>query len=129
MGETTTTNVIYEESTEITLADGSKQMVYASEDGGALTVEANQAVPENTILISPHLQSGFRVEATDINGKPLYPVEVQTNKTDAAFHELGHVIYRGGYNQEKVIDFNNEVRSLIRMYPRPYDASHNSTVK
>ena len=57
MNETTITNVVYGQETEISLVDGTTQTVQASQGGGALAVLAseNAGVTQNTLLIDPSL--------------------------------------------------------------------------
>lgn len=138
MNESTTTDIIYEESTQITLNDGTKVQVKASDGGGAVTVLASEnKVSKNTILISPTAKAEFNVFAvtpayykTPIdpnNGARFTETKVQSNQTDLTFHELGHVV-NSGKSQDRVINFNNLVRKIIGLNPRPYDETHNSNV-
>jgi len=53
---------------------------------------------------------------------------IADNKTADTFHEFGHVINRGK-SQDKVLDYENLARKQLGLSPRPYDETHNRTVK
>jgi RHS repeat-associated protein len=140
MNESTITNVVHGESTQITDNNGNTTTVNASAGGGALTVLAseNSNLSQNTILISPSLPAQisvmevtpayFMLPIDPANGVRFKQTAIKTNLTDVILHEIGHVIYQG-QTQDKVIDFNNRVRNILRLPKRPYDETHNRTVK
>ncbi|MDR1764311.1 MAG: RHS repeat-associated core domain-containing protein [Dysgonamonadaceae bacterium] len=140
MNESTITNVVYGENTQITDNNGNTSTINASVAGGAVTVLAseNPTLSQNTILISPSMPAQMTVmEVTSAyymqpinpaNGARFRETTVQTNFADVTFHELGHVIYQG-QSQDKVIDFNNRVRKILNLPKRPYDETHNRTVR
>jgi RHS repeat-associated protein len=139
MNESTTTNVVYGESTQITDNNGNTSTINASIAGGAVTVLAseNSNLSQNTILINPSLPAQMTVmEVTSAyyltpvdpaNGARFKETTVKTNVSDVTLHELGHVIYQG-QPQNKVIDFNNRVRKILNLPKRPYDETHNRNV-
>jgi len=135
----TITNMIFGESTEITLNSGETITKNASEGGGALSVLVGENdVSENTILVDPNSSSTMKVMTVtsayynegpiDPTGPPRFkPMSVQTNLADKTFHEIGHVRYRGK-SQDKTLDFNNRARSILKLKSRPYDETHNRKV-
>jgi RHS repeat-associated protein len=139
MNESTTTNVVYGESTQITDNSGNTSTINASIAGGAVTVLAseNPNLSQNTILINPSMPAQMTVmEVTSAyyltpvdpaNGARFKETTVKTNVSDVTLHELGHVIYQG-QPQNKVIDFNNRVRKILNLPKRPYDETHNRNV-
>jgi hypothetical protein len=70
----------------------------------------------------------FKKPIIESNGPRFKETKIQTNVTDATFHELGHIIYQGR-TQNKVINFNNRVRKILKFTNRPDDESHNITIK
>jgi len=121
MGEETTTNVIYEASTQITMNDGTTQTVNASDGGGAVTVLASENnVSQNTILIDPNMSTSYNVMAVTpayyiqpidpANGARFQSTTVTGDVNNTTFHELGHVVYQG-QSQDKVINYDNAARS------------------
>jgi len=140
MNESTITNVVYGESTQITDNNGNTTTINASKGGGALTVLVgeNPNLSQNTVLISPSIPSEITVMAVTpayylspidpANGARFKETTVQTNVNDATFHEIGHVIYKG-QTQNKVIDFNNTIRTILNLPKRPYDETHNRNVR
>jgi len=53
---------------------------------------------------------------------------VPSNLASSTFHEIGHVIYKG-QTQNKVLDYENKARKQMGLSLRPYDETHNRTVK
>jgi len=141
MNETTTTNVVFGESTTITLNDGTTQTVKAADGGGAVTVLVGENnVSQNTVLIDPNnpevnsqvsvfaVTSAYYLKPIDpANGARFEQKTIKTNTAASTFHELGHVIYRGN-TQDKVIDYENKARKQMGLPNRPYDETHNKTV-
>jgi hypothetical protein len=138
MNESTTTNVVYGESTQITDNNGNTITLNASAGGGAFTalVSENSNLSQNTILIDPSISQFTVNKVTSVyyimpidpaNGDRFIPTTIQTNVNDATFHEFGHVIYQG-QTQDKIIDFNNRVRKILNLPKRPYDETHNRNV-
>ncbi len=139
MNETIITNVVYGETTEITLSDGSTSTVAASQGGGALAVLAseNEGITQNTLLIDPslHHKTLNVMEVTSayynssIGNNPRFKQSTfRTNIQDLFFHELGHVIYQG-QSQDKVLNYNNIFRKIIGLPKRKPDETHNKTIK
>ena len=140
MNESTITNVIYGESTQITDNNGNTSTINASMGSGALVVLAseNPNLSQNTILISPSMPaqmtvmevtSAYYIQPIDpANGARFRETTIQTNLTDATLHEIGHVVYQG-QTQNKVIDFNNSARKILNLPKRPYDETHNRNVR
>lgn len=121
MGEETTTNVIYEASTQITMNDGTTQTVNASAGGEAVTVLASENnVSQNTILIGPNASTSFNVMAVTpayyikpidpANGARFQSTTVTGDVNSTTFHELGHVVYQG-QSQDNVINYDNAARN------------------
>lgn len=100
--------------------------------GGALSILSNN----NILLISPNAPNSVNVyEVTDAyyineidpsNGDRFIPKTIETNITDRTFHEIGHAIY-DGMPQDKVLKYNNYVRSLLGLRRRRPDEEHNLT--
>ena len=125
MNDKTVTNVVYESSTELTTANGSSITLNTAEWGGAMTFLASEnkhtGIKSNTILIDPNMSSTLTVFAVNDNyynsggvameGYSTSRVNVTTSVGNATWHELGHVRYEGK-NQNKVLGFDNMVRSL-----------------
>jgi RHS repeat-associated protein len=121
MGEESTTNVIYEASTQITMNDGTTQTINASAGGEAVTVLASENnVSQNTILIDPNASTSFNVMAVTqayylkpidpANGARFQSTAVTGDLNSTTFHELGHVVYQG-QSQDNVIIYDNAARS------------------
>ena len=141
MDEKTITNVVFGESTTITLNDGTTQTVRAADGGGAVTVLVGENnVSQNTVLIDPNnsginnqvsvfaVTSAYYLKPIDpANGARFEQKTIKTNTAVSLFHELGHVIYRGN-TQDKVIDYENKAREQMGLPDRPYDETHNRTV-
>lgn len=140
MGETTTTNMFFGESTTITMKDGTTGTVKAADGGGAVTVLVGENnVSQNTILIDPKTANKsmsifaitdayYKRPIDPANGARFEQKTIPGNLGTSTFHELGHVIYRG-QTQDKVLDYENKVRKQMGLPKRPYDETHNSTVK
>ena len=118
--------LIYGKSVNYTDENGVLKTVYASDYGGALTVlNPNKG---NTILVDPSITSVKVYELKDANNpnidnhKP--PIFIETNTTDMIFHEMGHIIYKGK-PQNKVLEFNNQVRKILNLRERKPDEEHN----
>jgi hypothetical protein len=124
MNETTTTNIIFGESTQITFTDGSIHTLSAPIDrGGVAVLVSDGQVSENTILVNPATTQISIIPVTAEHFKPLHertpgarviedPMTIQTNVTDLTFHEKGHVRFQG-QPQHNVLNFNNRVRRII----------------
>jgi len=135
MSQTAITNVVFEYSFSV----GGTQL-NPSSFGGALTALAseNVSLTENYIVVDPNAPS--EISTMDITSHyyqqpidPSGPARFQrqtysTNITDRTFHELGHVLYEGE-TQDKVLNFNNLVRSILGMQRRRPDEHHNSTIR
>lgn len=140
MGETTTTNMVFGETTTITMKDGTTGTVRAAEGGGAVTVLIGENdVSQNTILIDPKTANTpvsvfaitdayYKKPIDPANGARFEQKTVPGNIGTSMFHELGHVIFRG-QTQNKVLDYENKARKQMNLPKRPYDETHNSTVK
>lgn len=140
MSETTTTNMIFGESTTITMKDGTTGTVKAADGGGAVTVLVGENnVSQNTILIDPKTadksmsvfaitDAYYKKPIDPANGARFEQKTIPANLGTSTFHELGHVIYRG-QTQNNVLDYENKARKQMGLPKRPYDETHNSTVK
>jgi len=138
MNENTITNVVFGESAQVTDNNGNSLTLKASDGGGAVIVLAseNPNFSQNTIVVDPSIStlsvnavtSAYYITPIDpSNGARFESKTVQTNPTDAVFHELGHVVHQGK-SQDKVINYNNRVRNIIGLPRRPMDETHNRTV-
>ncbi|MFM9951112.1 MAG: RHS repeat domain-containing protein, partial [Saprospiraceae bacterium] len=139
MNEEVVTNVVFGETTEIKLNDGTTETIKASDGGGALSVLVGENdVSENTILVNPAVNNDLNIMAVTpayyitpivpANGPRFKQDTAKTNTADKTFHEIGHVLYRGD-TQDKVLNYNNSVRKILGLKNRPYDETHNKTVK
>ena len=136
MNETTTTNIVFGESVQIINNNGNTKTLYASDGGGAFISLAseNSNYSQNTILVNPAISQTTVNLVTDAyyitpidpaNGARFKGVTtIQTNVTDATFHEIGHVIYQG-QAQDKVLDYNNNIRKILGFPKRFPDEEHN----
>ena len=134
MGEETTTNVVFEETYDITTKDGQTVTVDTKNHGGGVSVNTYESnVSENYVIVDPNAPTSFTVDKLGpafYDGTPttpenyyMKPVQVQSNSEITFYHEVGHIIYRAT-NQSKVIDYDNKARKAMGMSPRPYDNSH-----
>jgi RHS repeat-associated protein len=142
IGEETITNVVFGESTEITLNDGTTTTVNAADGGGAVSVLVGENdVSQNTILIdpnNPNINSSVSVFAVTpvyymqpinpANGPRFNRLTIPSSTTVTIFHEIGHVLERGN-TQDKVLNFENKAKRQIGLPIRPPDETHNRTVK
>ena len=90
---------------------------------------------QNTILINPAISTTIPIEPVTnayyiiplnpANGPRFKDVTtINTNATDATFHEIGHIIYQG-QTTDNVLNYNNNIRKIIGLPNRPPDKSHN----
>jgi len=141
MAESTITEIHYTDTHTMTDNAGNKTSINLKglrSDGVAILGSENN-MDRNYIVISPTPSPTINVDVvTDAyySYDPLVPggparfqsATVPTNSTDLMFHELGHVVYQGR-TQDRVLDFNNIVRTQIGLPKRPYDETHNRKVR
>ncbi|WP_289035466.1 hypothetical protein [uncultured Flavobacterium sp.] len=138
------TNIVYETTYTITDKNSKNITIDASKSGGESTIlmKENSNVSQNYVIVDPNAPTSISVmEVTEqyYSSKGSFPkpgdppnfkeAKVTTNTENATWHGIGHVIY-AGQSQDKVIDFDNEVRkaSTPTLPARNPDETHNSTV-
>lgn len=159
MSEKEQTNIIYEAVYTFNDKNGVAITMTPSLAGGEATalMKENKGLTQNYIVIDPnqvllgtvyevtetyykHRKEGTLPDPTDNPPSYILNNDVEYSTENATFHGIGHVIY-AGKSQEKVLDFDNSVRSLNKiknpdnsfspnpMNKRNYDQTHNKTVK
>ena len=135
--QSTTTNVVYEESYGVPLNNGGTINVNTTEFGGACAILAGETegLDENYIVINPVQPKEIKVNLVtdsyyshDMTKPRFKSSTVATNLADATYHEIGHVIYEGK-SQDKVISYQNSARRSMGMPKREYDETHNCKVR
>ena len=130
LSEQDKTELIYGKSVTYTNNYGKTITKEASEASGALSILASDnegSMDYSIILIDPSVTNFTVSEMIDENSimaANYRDKTVETNTTDMLFHEFGHKIYQG-QSQDKVLDYNNDVRKLLKLKPRRSDYEHN----
>jgi len=109
-------NVAYESS--YTSKDGSKTIDVDGKDAGGAMFYAT----DNVIIISPNITGGD-VISLDPNSF-LKNVNVEMNTTTGLFHEFGEALAGKEKYRGSVVDYENNVRRILKMSTRPYDPYH-----
>jgi len=150
MTEEMVTEFVYKTTFELTDNRGNKTTLTSAEAGGEMTLlaqESNGLLTKNYVIVDPNstmkgiiyetLPAYYTEEPPSISHPHFNPNEIETSRETRTFHGLGHVIY-GGKSQDKVIDFDNQARSLNKIQnpdgtftaeplsKRKYDQTHNN---
>ncbi len=159
MNEQITTNVIYENQYTINYIDGTSENISTTSEGGAnsaMAAKDPKLLKENYIIIDPNGPKQISVDEVGpgfYNGQPITSANyfakaasVKTNANDMTWHEFGEIL-NYGKTSDKVIDFNNITRSIMKstiinqgnpsfktfnkspLPKRNYDTTHNYKIK
>ncbi len=127
------TELLLGKSVTFTNNDGETITKKALESGGALSILASDKVNNmgySIILVDPSVTEVkvFELKNANDNQAGNYePKQIKTNVTDMIFHEMGHKIMEG-QTQDKVLEFNNRIRRILKLNKRKPDEEHNQFI-
>ena len=134
MYDTSNTTVMYEKAYSYIDDKNELKVVSTNQHGGAFTYAPN-GLNENTIVVDPDISGKIVVEEITSNygletrlpeyGPYVKQKEIQINRADALFHEIGEVLYPDPLQGNKVLNYNNHARKIMKMKPRKEDINHN----
>ncbi len=108
--------VAYESS--YTTKDGSQTIDVDGKNAGGAMFYAT----DNVIVISPNITGG---DVISLDPSSFFKnVNVDMNTTTGLFHEFGEALAGKSQYRGSVVDYENVVRKVMKMTPRPYDLYH-----
>jgi RHS repeat-associated protein len=115
-----TTSIVYENNHELTVGEEKRTVDIVEEFGGGVYSKT-----DNTIVIAPNVGA---VEVM-LDKFPFKNEKVEQNTTSTLFHEIGELNTTNLEYRGEVITYENNVRSILKMSPRPTDLNHSNTVR